>query len=219
MPLSPRRSRHKPSSGAPTVATAAASSSSCASSAWRSPSASPCRWLSPSSSGGRPRALPTEAITRRTCGVTLYPKLCVIALTAFPGAGDAELVPMSLNATHRRVANALYNAKSLAGATAAAAYGDCVELLDAAGRSALPPPSSVDDDDVITSHDTYQESLDEVNAGNDDRIRPQMLAYISNLGEHLSNSLAIFAARGRPDADVDATAGGGFPRWMKIGVV
>uniref|UniRef100_A0A0D9UYM0 Pectinesterase inhibitor domain-containing protein n=1 Tax=Leersia perrieri TaxID=77586 RepID=A0A0D9UYM0_9ORYZ len=52
---------------------------------------------------------------------------------------------------------------------------------------------------ALTSHDTCQDGLDEVNASNDDRIKPQMLAYISNLGEHLSNSLAIFAARGRPD--------------------
>ncbi|KAF0917542.1 hypothetical protein E2562_020919 [Oryza meyeriana var. granulata] len=218
---------------------------------------------------GAPRgSAPTEAITR-TCGVTLYPELCVSALMGFPGAdgaGDAELVPMSLNATHRRVVDALYNATALGGAAArlagarsSAAYGDCVELLDAAaellsrsvGAIAAPPPSpdSVDadtagrdDDDVmtwlsaaLTSHDTCLDSLQEVGAGDDDegRIKPQMLGYLVNLGEHLSNSLAIFATRGRPGGelsdvpvhnqlhrrllttDVDDDDDASFPRWVK----
>lgn len=70
---------------------------------------------------------------------------------------------MSLNATHRRVVDALYNATALGGAAAllagarsGAAYGDCVEMLDAAeellarsvGAIAAPPPppDSVDAD-------------------------------------------------------------------------
>uniref|UniRef100_A0A0E0JG24 Pectinesterase n=1 Tax=Oryza punctata TaxID=4537 RepID=A0A0E0JG24_ORYPU len=223
-----------------------------------------------SSGGGRaPRGrAPTEAIAR-TCGVTLYPELCVSTLMGFPGAvgaGDAELVPMSLNATHRCVVDALFNATALGGAAAllpgarsSAAYGDCVELLDAAaellarsvGAIAAPPPSpdSVDDDtagrdddDVmtwlsaaLTSHDTCQDSLQEVGVGGDDdddsHIKPQMLDYLGNLGEHLSNSLAIFAARGRPGGELSDVPGHSqlhrrlltsddhndvsFPRWVR----
>lgn len=183
--------------------------------------------MTSSSGGGRaPRGrAPTEAIAR-TCGVTLYPELCVGELMAFPGAagaGDAELVPMSLNATHRRVVDVLYNAP--------------------------PPPDSVDadtagrdDDDImtwlsaaLTSHDTCMDSLQEVGAGDDDggRIKPQMLGYLGNLGEHLSNSLAIFAARGRPGGELsdvpvhnqlhrrlltiddDDDDDGSFPRWVR----
>lgn len=171
--------------------------------------------MTSSSGGGRaPRGrAPTEAIAR-TCGVTLYPELCVGELMAFPGAagaGDAELVPMSLNAP--------------------------------------PPPDSVDadtagrdDDDImtwlsaaLTSHDTCMDSLQEVGAGDDDggRIKPQMLGYLGNLGEHLSNSLAIFAARGRPGGELsdvpvhnqlhrrlltiddDDDDDGSFPRWVR----
>lgn len=192
-------------------------------------------------SGGRPSTgrAPTEAITR-TCGVTLYPELCISALMGLPGAasaGNAELVPMSLNMTHRRVVDALYNvtglggaAALLAGARASAAYGDCVELLDAAAELlalsvsvvAAPPasPDSTDsaaadmagqEDDVmtwlsaaLTNHDTCYDSLQEVGADDDEdgRIKPWMLGYLSNLGEHLSNSLAIYSARGRPDGDL-----------------
>ncbi|KAL6850231.1 hypothetical protein ACP4OV_020858 [Aristida adscensionis] len=197
--------------------------------------------------GGRPAVgrAPTEAITR-TCGVTLYPELCIGELMAFPGAagaGEGDLVPMSLNATRRRVADGLSNATSLgaaaallAPARASAAYGDCVELLDAAaellerslGVVTAPPPAAVhsaadapaaagaasqdddcDDDDVmtwlsaaLTFHDTCHESLQEVGADDDEggRIKPRMLEYLTDLGEHLSNSLAIFTARGRPDS-------------------
>ncbi|KAL5221609.1 hypothetical protein ABZP36_026322 [Zizania latifolia] len=218
------------------------------------------------SGGGSPTGrAPTEAITR-TCGVTLYPELCISALMGFPGAagaGEAELVPMSLNVTHRRVVDALYNATGLgaaaallAGARSSAAYGDCVELLDAAaellarsvGAIAAPPPSpdSVDadttgrdDDDVmtwlsaaLTNHDTCQDSLQEVVDGDDDdgSIKPKMLGYLGNLGEHLSNSLAIFAARGRPGGDLSGVPvhnqlhrrllasdndNASFPRWVK----
>ncbi|KAL6627025.1 hypothetical protein ACP70R_030751 [Stipagrostis hirtigluma subsp. patula] len=188
--------------------------------------------------GGR---APTEAITR-ACRVTLYPELCVSELMGFPGAagaGDGELVAMSLNATRRRVADALSNATALGGAAAllaparaSAAYRDCVELLDAAaellersvGATAAPPPAAADttdsaaaadsagqDDDVmtwlsaaLTYHDTCRDSLDEVGAGDDEdgRIKPQMLQYLTDLGEHLSNSLAIFTARGRTDGDL-----------------
>jgi len=86
--------------------------------------------------GDRPSAGrgPTEAIAR-ACGVTRYPALCASELTALPGAaaaGDADLVPMSLDATRRRVADALSNASALAvGAPTAA---DCLELLDVAGE-------------------------------------------------------------------------------------
>lgn len=230
--------------------------------------------MTSSSGGGRaPRGrAPTEAIAR-TCGVTLYPELCVGELMAFPGAagaGDAELVPMSLNATHRRVVDALYNATALGGAAAllagarsGAAYGDCVEMLDAAeellarsvGAIAAPPPppdsvdadtAGRDDDDImtwlsaaLTSHDTCMDSLQEVGAGGDagdddgGRIKPQMLGYLGNLGEHLSNSLAIFAARGRPGGELsdvpvhnqlhrrlltiddDDDDDGSFPRWVR----
>ncbi|CAD6240706.1 unnamed protein product [Miscanthus lutarioriparius] len=84
----------------------------------------------------------TEAI-RRTCGPTLYPALCVSELAALPGAAaarDADLVPMSLDATRRRVADALADATELVAARAppddAAAGGydisDCLEMLEAA---------------------------------------------------------------------------------------
>lgn len=223
-------------------------------------------------SGGRPSTgrAPTEAITR-TCGVTLYPELCISALMGLPGAasaGNVELVPMSLNMTHQRVVDALYNATGLggaaallAGARARAAYGDCLELLEAAaellalsvGVVAAPPasPDSTDsaaadmagqEDDVmtwlsaaLTNHDTCYDSLQEVGADDDEdgRIKPWMLGYLSNLGEHLSNSLAIYSARGRPDGDLsgvpvhnqlhrrlltsDDNTGGddvSFPRWV-----
>ena len=81
--------------------------------------------------GDRPSAGrgPTEAAITRACGVTRYPALCASELTKLHAA---DLVPMSLDATRRRVADALSNASALAvGAPTAA---DCLELLDVAGE-------------------------------------------------------------------------------------
>ncbi|KAL6850232.1 hypothetical protein ACP4OV_020859 [Aristida adscensionis] len=126
--------------------------------------------------GERPSAgrAPTKAIAR-TCGVTLYPALCISELAAFPcaaAAGDVELVPMWLNATRRRVVDALSDATALAGARAAVAYHDCVELLDAAGElldrsvraiTTPPPPpppppprNSTDDTDTGAAAVVYR---------------------------------------------------------------
>ncbi|RLN23804.1 hypothetical protein C2845_PM07G40090 [Panicum miliaceum] len=184
--------------------------------------------------GDRPSAGrgPTEAITR-ACGVTRYPVLCASELTALPGpaaARDADLVPMSLDATRRRVADALSNATALAvGARSAAVCRDCLELLDVVDelleRSvravAASPANSTDaaaaaantDDDVmtwlsaaLTYYDTCHDRLQQVGADDDKdrrRVKAQMLQYLTNLGEHLSNSLAIFKALGT------TTPGGG----------
>ncbi|KAG2585950.1 hypothetical protein PVAP13_5NG005900 [Panicum virgatum] len=194
--------------------------------------------------GDRPSAGrgPTEAIAR-ACGVTRYPALCASELTALPGAaaaGDADLVPMSLDATCRRVADALSNVTALAvGAPAAAACrDDCLELLDVAGelleRSvravAASPANSTDgaaaahtnDDDVmswlsaaLTYYDTCHDSLQQVGSDEDGdrrRVKAQMLEYLTNLGEHLSNSLAIFKALGTtPKVDDDVRFP---PRWV-----
>jgi F420-0:gamma-glutamyl ligase len=65
----------------------------------------------------------TEAITRR-CRATLYPALCVSEIAALPGAAaarDADLVPLSLDATRRRMADALADATELARGLADAA--------------------------------------------------------------------------------------------------
>ncbi|KAL6627028.1 hypothetical protein ACP70R_030754 [Stipagrostis hirtigluma subsp. patula] len=167
--------------------------------------------------GGR---APTEAITR-ACRVTLYPELCVSELMGFPGAagaGDGELVAMSLNATRRRVADALSNATELGGAAAllaparaTAAYRDCVELLDAAaellersvGATAAPLPAAADTTDSAAAADSAGQDDDVMTwLSADGRIKPQMLQYLTDLGEHLSNSLAIFTARGRTDGDL-----------------
>jgi len=176
--------------------------------------------------GDRPSAGrgPTEAAITRACGVTRYPALCANELTKLPGAaaaGDAaDLVPMSLDATRRRVAGALSNASALAVVAPAAA--DCLELLDVAGEllersvravAAASPANSTDaaaaahtDDDVmtwlsaaLTYYDTCHDSLQQVGSDEDGyrrRVKAQMLEYLTNLGEHLSNSLAIFKELG-----------------------
>ena len=117
--------------------------------------------------GDRPSAGrgPTEAAITRACGVTRYPALCASELTKLHAA---DLVPMSLDATRRRVADALSNVTALAvGAPAAAACrDDCLELLDVAGEllersvravAASPANSTdgaaaahTDDDDVMS---------------------------------------------------------------------
>ncbi|EES02180.1 hypothetical protein BDA96_03G005500 [Sorghum bicolor] len=173
----------------------------------------------------------TEAITR-TCGPTLYPALCVSELAALPGAAAARdadlLVPMSLDATRRRVADALADATELVAARApldrsagAGGYGisDCLEMLEAAADllsrsvAAVTAPAAaaaaIAHDDVmtwlsaaLTYHDTCRDGLhEEVDAdGKDDgrAVKAQMLGSLGNLMEHLSNSLAIFKAWGAP---------------------
>lgn len=225
--------------------------------------------MTSSSGGGRaPRGrAPTEAIAR-TCGVTLYPELCVGELMAFPApparrrraradVAERDAPPRGGRAVQRD--GARRRRRAARRARSGAAYGDCVEMLDAAeellarsvGAMAAPPPppdsvdadtAGRDDDDImtwlsaaLTSHDTCMDSLQEVGAGDDDggRIKPQMLGYLGNLGEHLSNSLAIFAARGRPGGELsdvpvhnqlhrrlltiddDDDDDGSFPRWVR----
>ncbi|GJN38233.1 hypothetical protein PR202_gb27257 [Eleusine coracana subsp. coracana] len=160
----------------------------------------------------------TDAIAR-TCRVTSYPDVCVKELMSFPGAAAAtvdpeQLVPMSMNATRRRLVDALSDVKTIAAAAshdgrAASAYQDCVDLLDAAAdllhrsEDAFMTSSSNRDDDVatwlsaaLTYHDTCNDSLHEVSDSEDVHgMKPRMVAFLakSNLAEHLSNSLAIFA--------------------------
>ncbi|KAL6627026.1 hypothetical protein ACP70R_030752 [Stipagrostis hirtigluma subsp. patula] len=186
--------------------------------------------------GDRPASgdtTPSKTIAR-TCRVTLYPELCVSELKTFPGAagaGDVELVPMWLNATRRRVADALSNVTALAGARAAVAYDDCVELLDVAGDlldrsvgvfTAPPLPESsidtaaaadtdagADEEDVmswlsaaLTYHETCHDRLQQVGAGAGAGV-PQLLDRLTSLREHLSNSLALFNALGTtPDGGI-----------------
>ena len=115
--------------------------------------------------GDRPSAGrgPTEAAITRACGVTRYPALCASELTKLHAA---DLVPMSLDATRRRVADALSNVTALAvGAPAAAACrDDCLELLDVAGelleRSvravAASSPANSTDCNMKCSEQSYQ---------------------------------------------------------------
>ncbi|KAJ1281835.1 hypothetical protein BS78_03G004300 [Paspalum vaginatum] len=193
----------------------------------------------------------TEAITR-ACGATLYPELCISELTDFTGAADADLVPVSLNATRQRVEDALSSATALVGArptAAAAAYSDCLDMLDIAGEllkrsvsratGSAPtggPAAAADADSdraepkhnrrddvmtwlsaALTYYDTCRDGLQRAGADDEDgRIKAQMVQDLGNLGEHLSNSLAIFKARSR----FLGSSGDDFPfppRWVKHG--
>uniref|UniRef100_A0A1D1XFK7 Pectinesterase n=1 Tax=Anthurium amnicola TaxID=1678845 RepID=A0A1D1XFK7_9ARAE len=171
---------------------------------------------------GRTSALrkTSEAISR-ACGLTRYPALCVASLVDFPGAMDAgedDLVHISVNMTLQRVGRALYDASAIANvpmeALARSAYRDCLELLDdsahhlarslaavfpGAGGQGVPTPEVASDADVLTwlsgaltNQDTCEEGLGGVAAG---YVKEQMAAYLQDLAELVSNSLALFAAR------------------------
>ncbi|XP_072999388.1 probable pectinesterase/pectinesterase inhibitor 61 [Typha latifolia] len=162
--------------------------------------------------------VPTQAISR-TCGLTRYPSLCVNSLVGFPGAARAtserELVPISLNMTLQKLDKALYGASAMAGVAmdvrARAAYDDCMELLDdsldqlsqsllvvsPASSSSSSKPKGASDEDVLTwlsaaltNQDTCNEGLQEVG---DEYIKTQMIGYVKDLAELVSNCLAIFA--------------------------
>lgn len=157
-------------------------------------------------------AKPSEAISR-TCAMTRYPTLCISSLLDFPGAmavPESELVHVAVNVTLRRVGRAFYHAAAVANLQmeklARAAYEDCMELLEdsidqlqrslaaiAAGRRG---PSAVDADvrtwlsAALTNQDTCAEGLAGVAAG---PLKDQLAAYLEDLWEMASNSLAIFA--------------------------
>nr|ABJ99594.1 pectinesterase inhibitor [Lycoris aurea] len=163
----------------------------------------------------RPR--PTQAISR-TCGLTLYPDLCVNSLVEFPGAlsaGERDLVHITLNMTLQHFSRALYDASAIAGVAmdtyARSAYEDCIELLDSSidqlsrsmlvvgpvqSQKPMGGPPSDDEDELtwlsaaLTNQDTCSDGLSGVT---DDYVRQQMTGYLKDLSELVSNSLAIFA--------------------------
>ncbi|XP_010925933.1 probable pectinesterase/pectinesterase inhibitor 34 [Elaeis guineensis] len=169
-----------------------------------------------SSGSGRNRS-PTQAISQ-TCGLTLYPALCISSLLDFPGAFDArdrDLVHISLNMTMQRVSKALYGASAIAGvsmdALARAAYEDCMELLEdsldqlseslAVVSPSASGPAGASNEDVLTwlsaaltNQDTCTEGLTDVADG---YVRAQMQSKLKDLAELVSNCLAIFSAVSR----------------------
>ncbi|CAA7397487.1 unnamed protein product [Spirodela intermedia] len=155
---------------------------------------------------------PSEAISR-TCAMTRYPALCISSLVNFPGAmavPQNELVHVAVNVTLRHVGRAFYRAAAIANLQMEklerAAYEDCMELMEdsvdqlrrslaaiAAGRRG---PSAADADvrtwlsAALTNQDTCAEGLAGVAAG---PLKDQLAAYLEDLWEMASNSLAIFA--------------------------
>lgn len=155
---------------------------------------------------------PTQAISK-TCRFARYPTLCVTSLLDFPdalNASERDLVHVTLNMTLRHVSRALYDASAIANVNmdihARSAYEDCMELLDDSmsqlskslvvlGGPAAKGFSS--DEDVLTwlsaaltNQDTCSDGLDGVA---DSYVRQQMVGYLKDLSELISNSLAIFA--------------------------
>lgn len=159
---------------------------------------------------------PTQAISR-TCSKTRYPSLCVSSLVDFPGAvgaGERDLVHISVNMTLRRVGRALSDAASLAavamGTRLRAALDDCMELLedsmDQLSRSLVSVSSASDvrsNDDVLTwlsaaltNQDTCEEGLADVSGP----VKEEMTVRMRELMKLVSNCLAIFAeTRGDKD--------------------
>ncbi|KAI3975095.1 hypothetical protein MKX01_006621 [Papaver californicum] len=169
------------------------------------------------SSEAKVRRQPTQAISK-TCSKTRYPDLCVNSLLDFPGslsAGERDLVHITVNMTLSHVGNALSGASEMINLDMnkriRSAYDDCLELLDDSveqlSRSLyhVSPTSTLsngDDDQpassedvmtwlsaALTNHDTCTEGLEDVN-GN---AKDMMSEHLKDLGELVSNSLAIFS--------------------------
>ncbi|MCL7029064.1 hypothetical protein MKW94_000879 [Papaver nudicaule] len=174
------------------------------------------------SSGAKIRRQPTQAISK-TCSKTRYPDLCVNSLLDFPGslsAGERDLVHITVNMTLSHVGNALSGASEIINLDMnkriRSAYDDCLELLDdsveqlsrslyhvspvSATASTLAEedeqPAAASSEDVmtwlsaaLTNHDTCTEGLEDVN-GN---VKDLMSEHLRDLGELVSNSLAIFS--------------------------
>ncbi|KAI3865454.1 hypothetical protein MKW98_025324 [Papaver atlanticum] len=171
------------------------------------------------SSEAKVRRQPTQAISK-TCSKTRFPDLCVNSLLDFPGslsAGERDLVHITVNMTLSHVGNALSGASEIINLDMnkriRSAYDDCLELLDDSveqlSRSLyhVSPVSTTstlsnDDDDqpassedvmtwlsaALTNHDTCTEGLEDVH-GN---VKDVMSEHLKDLGELVSNSLAIF---------------------------
>ncbi|KAJ4794461.1 Pectinesterase [Rhynchospora pubera] len=161
--------------------------------------------FTPENSGAH--RVPTEAI-KRACGFTMYKDICMTSLMEFPGgmeAGPQELVHLSMNMTHQRVSQALYDAMALAAFDMAplsrSAYDSCMELLYDSHHhlaqslaTSLSSSSSPDDvltwlSAVVTNQDTCEEEIDQ---SGDAYLKPQMMSYFNELAELLSNNLAIY---------------------------
>ncbi|OVA00974.1 Pectinesterase [Macleaya cordata] len=151
---------------------------------------------------------PTQAISK-TCSKTRYPDLCVNSLLDFPGsltAGERDLVHITVNMTLSHVGRALSDASEIINqemdTRARSAYEDCLELLsdsvDQLSRSLSSVTEKVGStDDVITwlsaaltNHDTCTEGFEDVQNG---YVKDHMSQQLKDLGELVSNSLAIFA--------------------------
>lgn len=151
---------------------------------------------------------PTSAIDW-TCSRATYPKLCVNSLINFPGAaaarGERDLVPISINATLQRFHRALYGASAIAGLPmhplARSAYDACVELMETSAaqlsQSLAAVAGKANGDDVLTwlsAAATNQDTCGEGLAGVEGPVKLEMEEQLGDLGELVSNCLAIFAA-------------------------
>lgn len=185
---------------------------------------------------------PTSAIDR-TCSRTTYPKLCVNSLINFPGAaaaGERDLVPISINATLQRFHRAIYGASTIAGRPmhplARSAYDACVELMDTSAaqlsQSLLAVAGKANADDVLTwlsAAATNQDTCGEGLAPVEGPVKVEMEEQLRDLGELVSNCLAIFAAskeyfsgvpiqnRRRRRLMGASTEEVGFPAWVRRG--
>lgn len=188
---------------------------------------------------------PTSAIDR-TCSRATYPKLCVNSLINFPGAaaasGERDLVPISINATLQRFHRALYGASAISGQPmhplARSAYDACVELMETSAaqlsQSLAAVAGKANADDVLTwlsAAATNQDTCGEGLAGVEEPVKLEMEEQLRDLGELVSNCLAIFAASkeylgGVPIQDRRRRLMGasstekeevGFPAWVRRG--
>ncbi|KAK4759058.1 hypothetical protein SAY87_020359 [Trapa incisa] len=173
---------------------------------------------------GHGRILASQTISR-TCGLTLYPSLCVKMLAKFSDDVEAaamderDLVHISLNVTLQRFSKALCFTSAFSTLPMAprerSAYLDCIELLDdsvdalsrsiaavGGGIGKSPGSTASTSQDVVTwlsaamtNQDTCSDGFDEVSGS----VKDQVATQLRDLAELVSNCLAIFAAATRSD--------------------
>jgi pectinesterase inhibitor-like protein len=155
-----------------------------------------------------PNRAPTDVI-KRACGLTRYNDVCMNSFMQFPGAMEVspqELVQLSMNMTHQRVGQALYDITALATTDmtplSRSAYDSCMELLydsyhhlEKSISTSLSSASSSDDvltwlSAVVTNQDTCEEELEQ---SRDTFLKPQMISHFKELSKLLSNNLAIYS--------------------------
>ncbi|KAK4792430.1 hypothetical protein SAY86_022865 [Trapa natans] len=172
---------------------------------------------------GHGRILASQTISR-TCGLTLYPSLCVKMLAKFlddveaaAAMDERDLVHISLNVTLQRFSKALYFTSAFSTLPMApmerSAYLDCIELLDdsvdalsrsiatvGGGIGKSPGSTASTSQDVVTWLSAAMTNQDTCSDGFDEvscSVKDQVATQLRDLPELVSNCLAIFAAATR----------------------